>query len=113
MRLDAQQEAIDSFYWQRGPCCAGCDWWASISSVAGSCRKAAPISAGNRAALLGMRSLSIDIGAGHPLTLRDHHCGDFRDDFDWLSLPLAYRKRVGCPIRLNPNPTRLNPEESL
>ena len=101
MKIDERQEAIDTFYWKHGPCCAGCDWWEAVSSISGTCRKAAPISAGNRAALLGMHSLSIDIGAGHPFTMRDHHCGDFRDAFDWQSLSLTYRARVGCLARLS------------
>jgi hypothetical protein len=38
------------------------------------------------------------IAAGHIVTKRDHVCGDFKDDLDWSTLPLPYRKRVGAPV---------------
>jgi hypothetical protein len=34
---------------------------------------------------------------GHIVTAREHVCGDFKDEFDWSSLPLPYRKLVGDP----------------
>lgn len=92
-----RQEYLDSFYFQHGPCCAGCDFWRSINSQTGECNRSAPVSAQERAAMLNIQNCSLDIGAGHVLTQRAHHCGDFKDDFDWSSLPLAYRKRVGDP----------------
>ncbi|MGR9252693.1 hypothetical protein [Rhizobium leguminosarum] len=92
---DAMQEAIDSFYWRHGPCCAGCDWWRSISSLAGDCTRSAPVSGAERAAMLGIERSSLPLTAGHVVTNRDHHCGEFRDDFDWTTLPLSYRKRIG------------------
>lgn len=95
---DARQEAADRFYFKHGPCCAGCDWWRSISAGAGDCTKAAPVSGTQRAAMLGIESCSLPIGAGHPITSRSHHCGDFKDEFDWKQLPLGYRKRVGAPV---------------
>ncbi|WP_376956444.1 hypothetical protein ABNQ39_00315 (plasmid) [Azospirillum sp. A26] len=91
-----RQENIDAFYWAVGPCCAGCDWWGSINSSVGECTKSAPVAAGDRIAMLGMERASIDPGAGHILTTRNHRCGDFRDTFDWSSLPLPYRKRIGA-----------------
>ena len=94
---DEQQELLDRFYWRHGPCCAGCDWWRSISSLVGGCTRSAPTSGAERAAALGMQSCSIVIPAGHVATTRDHVCGEFRDKFDWSSLPLAYQKRVGVP----------------
>ena len=94
---DEAQEAIDAFYWQNGPCCAGCDWWRSYNSISGECRKAAPVSGKERASLLGMYNVSASVPAGHPLTPRGHSCGDFKDEFDWTTLPLTYRRRVGCP----------------
>ncbi len=92
------QESADRFYWEKGPCCAGCDHWSHLATRIGECTKAAPVSAADRAAAFGMESLSINIGSGHPLTPREHRCGDFKDEFDWSTLPLAYRKRVGAPI---------------
>lgn len=35
--------------------------------------------------------------AGHVLTLAEHVCGDFKDQFNWSSLPLPYRIRIGNP----------------
>jgi hypothetical protein len=46
--------------------------------------------------MLGIRS-SHKFDAGHVVTKRGHHCGEFKDDFDWTTLPLPYRKRVGAP----------------
>lgn len=96
--MDDRQEFVDSFYWKHGPCCAGCDWWRHISSVAGDCTKSAPVSGAERVSMLGMESPSCLIGAGHVVTPREHICGDFKDEFDWSLLPLPYRKRVGAPI---------------
>lgn len=59
-----------------------------------------------RAALLGISGETFNIGAGHPFTNKEHHCGDFKDDFDWSSLPLAYRKCIGAPITPPPPPRR-------
>lgn len=95
--MDARQEAIDHFYWKHGPCCAGCDYWRHQNSVAGECMKSAPVPGKDRAAVLRIESCSAFDGAGHVLTPREHVCGDFRDGFDWSSLPPAYRKRIGAP----------------
>lgn len=91
------QEAVDRFYWQHGPCCAGCDWWRSFNSSVGECLKSAPVSDEERWAMLGISSPSLVASAGHVMTKRDHHCGDFKDEFDWATLPLTYRKIVGAP----------------
>lgn len=91
------QEHLDTFYFRHGKCCAGCDWWHTNNSVAGGCTKSAPMSGTQRAAMLGLTNVSCDIGAGHAMTRREHVCGDFKDDFDWASLPLPYRKRIGDP----------------
>lgn len=95
--MSARQEFIDAFYFKHGPCCAGCDWWCSVNSIAGECRKSKPVPAADRYAMLGMQGCSAPMPAGHVLTPRDHYCGDFKDDFDWSSLPLPYRLRVGEP----------------
>ena len=89
------QEAIDAFYWKNGPCCAGCDWWRSFNSVIGECLRSAPVSGEERFAMTGMSRPSIVSGAGHVATVREHHCGDFKDDFDWRTLTLPYLARVG------------------
>ena len=92
---DATQKSIDRFYWLHGPCCAGCDWWRHISSLIGDCTRSAPVSGAERVAMLGIERSSLPIGAGHVVTRRDHVCGDFRDEFDWTTLPLTYRKQIG------------------
>jgi hypothetical protein len=90
------QRATDTFYWRQGPCCAGCDWWHHLNTRVGLCTRAAPVAAAERTAMLGIERASMHTGAGHPFTPREHRCGDFRDEFDWTALPLAYRRSVGC-----------------
>ena len=45
--------------------------------------------------MLGFTLCTLSIPAGHVMTERDHHCGDFKDSFDWSSLPMLYLKRIG------------------
>lgn len=75
-----KRKAVDAFYAKHGPCCAGCDWWRFHNSLVGECIKSAPVSANERTAMLGITGVSMDIGAGHILTKRDHLCGDFSDE---------------------------------
>lgn len=99
---DERQECLDRFYWQNGPCCAGCDWWRSHNSVCGDCTRSAPVSGRERMDMLGISAAFPSIGAGHVITRRDHVCGEFKDEFDWTSLPLPYRVRVGAPTGRQP-----------
>lgn len=92
------QEWHDRFYFRNGPCCAGCDWWEIIGATSGQCLRSAPVSGESRMAMLGIEWCSHPIAAGHVITPRDHHCGEFKDEFDWNRLPLPYRKRVGAPV---------------
>jgi hypothetical protein len=101
--MESAQEFLDRHYWKNGPCCAGCDWWRSLSSRAGECLRSAPVSGSERWAMLGIEALSLDAGAGHVATKREHVCGEFKDDFDWSSLSLAYRKKVGAPLLVGVN----------
>ena len=92
------QEAVDRFYVAHGPCCAGCDWWSHIGSLIGECRKSAPVSAEQRYSMVRMdwhTARFMEPDAGHILTNREHLCGDFKDGFDWPSLPPAYLRRIG------------------
>jgi hypothetical protein len=94
-----RQEILDRFYFRNGRCCAGCDWWKSLSSQAGECTRSAPAAGKkDRWAMLGITGCSLKAPAGHVLTPRDHVCGEFKDEFDWTTLPLPYRKRVGAPV---------------
>jgi len=90
------QESLDSFYFAHGPCCAGCDWWRSISSLVGECSRSAIVPGQERMDALGIEWSSLRFKAGHPVTDRAHKCGEFKDEFDWASLPLPYRKRIGA-----------------
>ena len=91
------QENLDRFYFQHGPCCAGCDWWRSINSLVGDCTKSAPVDGATRWEMMGIEGCSRKLRGGHVVTDRAHHCGDFKDEFDWAALPIPYRKRIGAP----------------
>jgi len=93
-----RQEFMDTFYFRHGPCCAGCDWWQGLSSHIGLCTKSAPVAGHERTAMVDMDKLNFPLPAGHIYTPKDHRCGDFKDEFDWSTLPLPYRKRVGAPL---------------
>ena len=94
--IDKPGEILDRFYTQNGPCCAGCDWWAYHNSLAGECRKSAPVSGVQRVSMLGIvYGTNYPLSAGHIMTMRDHHCGDFKDEFDWSTLPEHYLRRIG------------------
>jgi hypothetical protein len=95
--LTEAQEYLDTFYHANGPCCAGCDWWRSLNSRAGECTRSTMIPGVDRAASLGLVSSSLPLGAGQALTVREHVCGEFKDEFDWSSLPPGYRRRIGDP----------------
>lgn len=92
------QEFHDRFYFKHGKCCAGCDWWRPISGAAGECAKSKIVSGRERMDMLGISWSSHRFKAGHAITARDYVCGNFKDEFDWSSLPLPYRKRIGAPI---------------
>jgi hypothetical protein len=94
-----RQEFLDRFYFSHGPCCAGCDWWRSMTSRAGDCTKSRPVSGKERWAMLGIEKCSLgSLPVGHIVTPHNHVCGGFKDGFDWSSLPLSYQKRIGAPI---------------
>lgn len=106
-RREEKQEAIDAFYHAHGRCCAGCDWWRWLNSLAGECTRSAPVSGEQRFAMLGIHGASLRVGAGHVLTRRDHLCGEFRDNFNWSSLPPHYLRRIGrgsSPKTIEPQP---------
>lgn len=94
LRAYNRQKAIDTFYAKTGKCCAGCDWWEHLNSAVGDCTKSAPVPAGERWSLLGLK-FSVFVGAGHVVTPREHKCGDFADSFDWNSLPANYLHAIG------------------
>lgn len=90
-----EQMMIDKFYFKNGDCCAGCDHWRHDGSIVGECTLSKILPASERASLLHFKGVSMNMGAGHALTRRDYVCGNFKDDFDWGSLPILYLKRIG------------------
>lgn len=94
--MSDRQKSMDSFYWSNGPCCAGCDWWRHTGALIGECTRSAPVSAAERLTLIGIESMTGPQSAGHILTKREHACGEFRDGFDWSSLPPQYLRTVGA-----------------
>lgn len=89
------QKAIDSFYMKNGPCCAGCDLWQHINSSVGECLNSKIVPGHERTSMLGMHGCSLDVGAGHAMTLRGHVCAHFSDTFDWSKLPPSYLQDIG------------------
>jgi hypothetical protein len=59
--------------------------------------KSAPVPAGERWALIGLK-FNTWTGAGHVVTPREHKCGDFKDNFDWISLSESYLKDIGRTV---------------
>lgn len=84
--MDREKETrrlVDKFYFEHGPCCAGCDWWRYHNSVVGECLKSGPVSSVDRVSMFGFDSFTLHIEAGHIMTQRDHVCGEFIDTHDW------------------------------
>lgn len=94
-RADLESRILDTFYTQHGPCCAGCDWWGSINSVIGECTRSAPVSGHQRWSMMSVFAPAYTPAAGHIVTPRQHFCGEFKDGFDWSTLPLVYLRRIG------------------
>lgn len=90
------QERCDTFYWQNGRCCAGCDHWSSDQGDIGMCMSAPPVSGGDVVRSLGIRWSSYTPPPGQPFKTHDHVCGAFKDDFDWSSLDQDYLHRIGA-----------------
>jgi hypothetical protein len=78
-RQERTQANVDAFYGSHGPCCGGCDWWRWHNSAAGECIRCAPVAGAERYGMLGITGSSLPLEAGHVMTLRDHVCGEFKD----------------------------------
>ena len=94
MHRDEIQEIHDALYARNGPCCAGCDWWSWFNSAVGECLASAPVPGNERIGIIGIRLSSLPLEAGHIFTPACHRCGDFKDAFDWSSLPIGYLKKI-------------------
>ena len=90
------QEQCDRLYWQTGPCCAGCDHWRSEMGSLGHCTAAGIVSGDQVMASLGVSFCSYTPPPGFPLTRAEFHCGKFKDEFDWNSLPAEYLAKIGA-----------------
>ena len=90
------QEQCDRMYWQNGPCCAGCDHWQSDMGNLGHCTAAGIVSGDQVMRSMGISFCSYTPPPGFPLTKAEFHCGLFKDDFDWSSLPPEYLKKIGA-----------------
>ena len=73
----AVEACIAHFVAFHGDCCASCVWWHYINSATGECHRSAPVSGEERHGMLGMKSVSLAMPAGHVITKRGHRCGDF------------------------------------
>ena len=96
--LESYQELCDTKYWKNGPCCAGCDHWQSNSSLTGQCSAAGIVSGEDVLRSMGIWFCTYLPAPDFPYTESDDHCGKFKDDFDWSTLPQDYRRKIGCTI---------------
>lgn len=90
------QETCDRQYWAKGQCCAGCDHWSSDMGLSGTCAAAGIVSGADVLRSIGVVSSSYMPPPGLPYTEADFHCGKFRDEFDWSTLPVDYLERIGA-----------------
>jgi hypothetical protein len=97
--INSSQEWVDRFYMANEACCAGCDYWERHNSLVGDCKRSAPVSGIERVSMLGINGSSLPPESGHILTRREHHCGEFKDTFDWATLPPHYLRRIGYQNR--------------
>ncbi len=93
------QAWCDEFYMKNGPCCAGCDWWQGAYFQFGECTRTEPVTGHpERWSLVHGGNFScfdVPETAGHIMTPLSHHCGEFKDEFDWQSLDTRYLHRIG------------------
>lgn len=90
------QARCDSRYWTYGQRCSGCDYWASSEGDFGACQHAGIVSGQDVMMSLGLSFCSAPIQPGYPLTNDGHWCANFKDDFDWSSLPKEYLAEIGA-----------------
>lgn len=91
------QEHCDTLYWSKGQCCAGCDFWNSDMGNSGECHHAGLVSGDQVLASMGAQFHTLhNPRPGYPLTKADQWCANFKDDFDWASLPSDYLERIGA-----------------
>lgn len=89
------QIKADKFYMENGNCCSGCDHWRGMGGTIGECTNSKIMPWKDIMGFLGWENCTMNGKAGHAITRRDYVCGQFKDDFNWESLPLLYLKRIG------------------
>ena len=94
------QQRCDTFFWKNGPCCAGCDHWASEMGDSGQCTLAPIVSGADVLKSMGISWSSYTPPPDYPYTARDHVCGSFRDTFDWATLGEDYLREIGQRERI-------------
>jgi len=90
------QEVCDTDYWKFGQCCAGCDHWMSDGGRTGRCKAAGIVSGEDVMRSMGITWSTYPYSPGFPYTEIDHHCGLFKDEFDWSDLDRDYLQRIGA-----------------
>lgn len=101
------QEICDTQYWSNGPCCAGCDHWDSYAGLTGECQYAGIIPGDQVLASMGIQWSTLhNPSPGYPFTKARHCCSNFKDEFDWSTLPDDYLVKVGAKFSgvLQPKP---------
>ena len=90
------QAICDKFYWENGPCCAGCDHWESDAGMIGICTSAPIVSGEQVLKSIGITSCTYTPRPGHPYTEASFKCGSFKDEFEWSTLPAEYLNEIGA-----------------
>ena len=90
------QKQCDTDYWRYGQCCAGCDHWESDCGKTGRCSAAGIVSGQQVLKSMGVSFSTYIPAPGFPCTGALHHCGLFKDDFDWSTLPHDYLLSIGA-----------------
>ena len=92
------QKEMDKLYWKNGPCCAGCDHWMSDKAGLGICGDSKIMSGADVLRSMGITFCSYTPPPGQVHTKAEHHCGRFKDDFDWSTLDPEYLEEIGAKL---------------
>lgn len=90
------QKRCDSDYWKYGQRCSGCDFWASSEGYTGECQHAGIVSGQDVLRSMGITFSTLLPPPGYPYREASHWCANFKDDFDWSTLPSEYLHEIGA-----------------
>jgi len=91
------QARCDADYWRFGKRCSGCDYWVSEQGYLGQCQQAGKLSGLDVLKSCGFEHYTGPIPApDYPFTRAWGACVNFKDDFDWSSLPQEYLVEIGA-----------------